>query len=89
MPDVEKAIYALCACTALACAALLLRGYLRTRFRLLLWSGLCFAGLTANNVLLLLDKVVFTEVDLSTWRLLIGLVSMLLLVAGLILESDA
>jgi hypothetical protein len=86
---VDKAIFALCALTALACAALLLRGYLRTRFRLLLWSGLCFVGLTANNVLLLLDKLVFTQVDLSTWRLLLGLVSVLLLVGGLVLESDS
>ncbi len=85
----DKAIFALCALTALACAALLLRGYLRTRFRLLLWSGLCFVGLTANNVLLLLDKLVFTQVDLSTWRLLLGLVSVLLLVGGLVLESDS
>ena len=85
----DKAIFALCALTALACAALLLRGYLRTRFRLLLWSGLCFVGLTANNVLLLLDKLVFTQLDLSTWRLLLGLVSVLLLVGGLVLESDS
>ena len=85
----DKAIFALCALTALACAALLLRGYLRTRFRLLLWSGLCFVGLTANNVLLLLDKLVFTQADLSTWRLLLGLVSVLLLVGGLVLEGDS
>jgi hypothetical protein len=85
---VDKAIYALCAFSALAAAALLLRAYVRTRHRILLWSGLCFTGLTATNVLLVLDKVVFTEVDLTPWRLLIGLVSVLLLVGGLILESD-
>lgn len=84
----DKAIYALCAFSALAAATLLLRAYVRTRYRILLWSGLCFAGLTATNVLLVLDKVVFTEVDLTPWRLLIGLVSVLLLVGGLILESD-
>lgn len=84
----QEAIYALCAVTALTCAALLLRSYARTRFRLLLWSGLCFAGLTANNVLLTLDRVVFTDVDLTTWRLLIALVSLLLLIGGLVLESD-
>jgi hypothetical protein len=84
----EKTLYALCAVTALAAAALLLRAFARTRLRLLLWSGLCFAGLTATNVLLVLDKVVFTQVDLTSWRLLIGLVSVLLLVGGLILESE-
>jgi hypothetical protein len=88
----DKAIYGLCALTALACAWLLLSGYLRTRFRLLLWSGLCFVGLTANNVLLVIDRVVFADVDLSSmtiWRLGTTLVAVLLLLAGLILERDA
>jgi hypothetical protein len=67
---------------------LLLRGYLRSRYRLLLWSGLCFVGLTANNVLLVLDKLLLPDVDLSTWRLAVGLVSVLLLVTGLVLESE-
>jgi hypothetical protein len=85
---VDKAIYALCAFSAFAAAWLLLRAYVRTHHRLLLWSGLCFAGLTATNVLLVLDKIVFTSVDLAPWRLLVALVSVLLLVGGLILESD-
>ena len=33
------------------CAFLLLRAYARVRKRLLLWSGLCFAGLTLANAL--------------------------------------
>ena len=53
-----ETVYALCALTSLACAALLLRGYVRSRVRLLLWSGLCFAFLFLNNVLLFVDKVV-------------------------------
>lgn len=85
----DKVIYTLCALTALVCAVLLLRGYLRTRFRLLLWSGLCFGGLTLNNALLVLDKAVLTQTDLSTLRLFVGLVAVLLLVVGLVLESDA
>ena len=84
----DKLIYLLCAFTALACAALLVASYVRTRFRMLLWSGLCFVGLALNNVLLLLDKFVFTQTDLSSWRLVIGLVSTLLLVAGLVLDDD-
>ena len=84
----EKLTYSLCALTALLCAALLLRGYARTRSRMLLWSGLCFAGLTVNNALLILDRLVFTEIDLSLWRLVIGLVATLLLVFGLVMEPD-
>ena len=58
-------IYGLCAVTALLCAGLLLSAYGRTRYRLLLWSSLCFVGLTATNMLLVLDKIVWTAVDLS------------------------
>ena len=85
----DKAVFAMCALTALSCAVLLLRAYFRSRFRLLLWSGLCFAGLTVNNALLVIDRAVLpTEVDLSTWRLVLALVAVLLLVVGLVLESD-
>ncbi|HUG21260.1 DUF5985 family protein [Piscinibacter sp.] len=84
----DQLIYGLCALTALASAALLLRSYVRTRFRLLLWSGLCFVGLSANNVLLVLDRLVFTDIDMSTWRLSLALIAVLLLICGLVLESD-
>jgi hypothetical protein len=84
----DKAIYALCALTAAVCAWLLLRSYLRSRFRLLLWSGICFVGLTLNNALLVLDRFVFPSVDLSTWRLLVALGALLILLFGLVLEGD-
>ena len=82
-------IYTLCALTALVCAVLLLRSYQKTGVKLLLWSGLCFAGLTASNVLLVLDRIVWpSTVDLSTARLAAALVGLLLLLFGLIWESD-
>ena len=81
-------IYTLCALTALMCSYLLLQAYGRSRYRLLLWSGLCFAGLTLNNLLLVLDKLVFLEVDLSIWRNLLALLSMMVLLYGLIWESE-
>jgi len=64
-----ETVYVLCALTSLACTALLLRSYAETRVRLLLWSGLCFAGLALNNVILFVDKVVAPDVDLSLVRL--------------------
>lgn len=83
-------IYSLCALTALVCAVLLLRGYQKTRVSLLLWSGLCFVGLTASNVLLVLDRIVWPgpDVDLSAARLATALVGLLLLLYGLIWEGD-
>ena len=83
-----KIVYLLCAATAFSCAWLLLRAYLQNRARMLLWSALCFSGLTLNNVLLVLDRMVLTTTDLSTWRLVVALVSVLLLVTGLVLETD-
>ncbi len=81
-------IYGLCALTCLLCAVLLLRAYLRSRARVLFWSGLCFVGLTASNVLLVLDRIVLPLADLSTARLAVALVSVLLLLYGLVMEGD-
>ena len=80
------AVDLLCALTSLACAWLLLRGYLATRFRLLLWAGLCFVGFLAGNVFLLLDEFVYAA-DLSLWRKAPPLVGLLLLLYGMILEE--
>jgi hypothetical protein len=81
-------IYALCALTALLCAVLLLAAYWRSGYRLLLWSGLCFAGLTLNNLLLVLDKLVFPDIDFSLWRSLSALIAMIVLLYGLIWDSE-
>jgi Family of unknown function (DUF5985) len=70
------------------CAVLLLRAYGRVRKRLLLWAGLCFAGLCAANGLLVADLFIVTDVDLYRARLAIAAVAMLLLVYGLVFESD-
>lgn len=43
------AVYILCGLTSVLCAVLLLRSYARKRVRLLLWSGLCFAGLASTT----------------------------------------
>ena len=83
-----EAVYILCALTSLMCSVLLLRGYSRSRMRLLLWSGLCFAALTVNNVVLFLDLVVFPGVDLSLWRSVLALVGVATLLYGLIWDSQ-
>jgi hypothetical protein len=80
-------IYLLCAATALICTGLLIRAYLRSRYRLLLWSGLCFAGLTLNNLLLILDKMV-VDMDLSLWRVSVALMAMSILLYGLVWDAE-
>jgi hypothetical protein len=70
------------------CAILLLRAYGGVRKRLLLWAGLCFAGLCASNGLLLADFFSAPGVDLYRARLGIAAAAMALLVYGLVFESD-
>ena len=81
-------VYILGALTSLACAVLLLRGYSRGRKRLLLWSGLCFAGLALSNLLIFIDLIVLPGRDLYLWRLATTGVAMALLLYGLIWESN-
>ena len=81
-------VYSLCALTALFCAYLLLQAYRRGGYRLLLWSGLCFVALTLNNLLLVLDKLIFPDADLSIWRTSVALAAMTVLLYGLIWDSE-
>lgn len=82
-----RAVYVLCALTSLGCAGLLVRGYLQSRARLLLWSSLSFAGLALNNVLLVVDRLVVPDIDMYSVRLVTALVSLVVLLYGLIWES--
>lgn len=80
-------IYLLCMLTSIACAWLLLSHWQRSRYRLLLWSGVCFVGLALNNLTLVIDKLVLPDIDLSIWRTSLALLAMLVLIYGLIWES--
>jgi Family of unknown function (DUF5985) len=82
------AVYILGTVTTLLCAVLLLRGYLRTRTRLLLWSALCFFGLAVSNLLIFVDLVIYPDLDLYLWRLLTAAVAMMILLYGLIWEGE-
>ena len=80
-------VYLLCAMTSLACAVLLLRSYRRSRIRLLLWSGLCFACLCASNVMVIVDVRVVPARDLSVLRIAPSLLGIALLIYGFIWDS--
>jgi len=82
------AVYILSALISLACAVLLLRSYAQSRTGLLLWAAICFLGLTLNNAVLFVDKIVVTDVDLSLWRTIPALAGMLALVFGLLWEES-
>jgi Family of unknown function (DUF5985) len=82
------AVYILGTLVALACGVLLLRGYLHGRSKLLLWSSICFFGLSIANFLVFLDLVMFPNTDLYFLRLLTAVIAMLFLLYGLIWEGD-
>ncbi len=69
------AVYVLCLLTSAACAWLLGRSYRRSRAPLLLWSSVSFVFLALNNLVLVLDLVVWPsrDVDLRLPRLLLAL----------------
>jgi hypothetical protein len=84
----QLAVNVLGSLVAALCAVLLLRAYDSVRKRLLLWAGLCFAGLAVANALLVADLFVVPEMNLYRWRLAVAATAMVLLVYGLIFESD-
>jgi ABC-type transport system involved in multi-copper enzyme maturation permease subunit len=78
-------IYSLCALTSVTCLVLLWRSWRASGARLLFWAALCFACLSVNNVLLVVDRVLLpTEIDLGIWRLSWALAAVLLLLFGLV-----
>ncbi len=81
-------VYLLCALTSLLCAVLLVRGYVRSRSRLLFWSAVCFVGLALNNAVLVVDLIFVPHVDLATWRLVPAVIGFAALLYGLVWESE-
>jgi hypothetical protein len=82
-------IYLMAVLTCLACTVMLARGYMRTRVRLLLWSTLCFVGLSISNILLFFDVIVFpTQVDLRLWRVATTFIGLIFLLYGFIWEAE-
>ena len=81
-------IYGLCALTAMICAWLLLYAHRQSGYRLLLWGGLCFVMLTLSNILLVADKLIFPDMDLTIYRTVCSLTGMTILLYGLIWDTE-
>ncbi|HEY7189043.1 MAG TPA: DUF5985 family protein [Vicinamibacterales bacterium] len=88
MNALKMALYVLAVLSSGACAVLLLRAYAHRRVRLLMWSGICFVGLTVNNIALFVDLVVFPEIDLRLARLVPAMIGMLCLLYGFIYDTE-
>jgi len=83
------AVYLLGMFVALACGVLLARGFKRSRQRLLLWSSICFLGLALSGALTFLDlSLLPPTIDLHLLRRAVTAVSMLVLLYGLVWDSE-
>jgi hypothetical protein len=80
-------VYVLCLLTSGACGWLLGRTYQRTRLRLLLWSSICFGFLALNNLLLVLDLLIWPQTDLRIARVAASLAAILSLIWGFIWDD--
>lgn len=81
-------VYTLCLLTSATCAALLIRSYLRSRQPLLLWSAGCFCLLALNNLAVVMDMVILTQIDFSIARQVTALSAVAVLIYGFIWEVD-
>lgn len=82
------AVYILCFLTSGACALLLARSYWRTSARMLLWSALCFAFLAGNNLVMIMDLVIWPDGDLRLLRHFLSLAAVTVLLIGFIWDLD-
>lgn len=80
-------VYILCALASLACAVIVFRSFREQRSRMLLLVTLCFVGMAINGAILVIDLVVWPEMDLRLARTLVAYVSLLGFLFGLIWES--
>lgn len=81
-------IYGLCAVTAMLCAWLLFNAYRQRRISILFWSGLFFGIQALNNLVLVMDKLVFPDIDYSFLRFGIALSANVILLYGLIMRAE-
>ena len=81
-------VYSLCFATSALCAFLLGRSFRRTRSRLLFWSASCFVLLAVVNFVVVLDMLVYPEIDFRPLRLWLSLLAVAVLLFGFIWDED-
>jgi hypothetical protein len=88
MTAAATVVYTLCLLTSAIVAWLLVRGYMKTRTTVLLWSAACFVMLAANNLFLVIDLLVFPEIFFTPLRTLAALSGVSMLIYGFVFELD-
>ena len=89
MSDLFPAIvYILCFLTSAACAVLLGRMFVRSGARMLFWSAACFFLLAIVNLVVILDLLVFPQIDFRIARLWLSLAAVSLLLFGFTWDNE-
>jgi len=88
MIAIAAAVYVLCFATSAVCAWLLVRGYLRNRTPLLLWSAASFVLLALNNFFVVTDMLIVRGIDLTALRSISSLAAVAVLIYGFVTEVD-
>jgi hypothetical protein len=81
-------VYILCFVTCAVCALLLVRSWVKTRTRLLLWVAVSFVFLAINNFFLFADTTLLPDIDLSPFRIGSAVVAVTILIFGLVWEAE-
>jgi hypothetical protein len=84
MPEL---VYFFCGLTSIACVALLFRQYRKTPTPLLFWSVGCFVLFAISNILLFVDLIVLTHIDLSPLRYALTLIGACMMLYGLVRQN--
>jgi hypothetical protein len=84
----EATVYLLCSITAVLVTIFLWRGYRRSRSRLLLHAGSCFAWLVLSNALLFVDRILLPGMDLALWPTVAAIIGMTTLLVAMVLQGD-
>lgn len=87
-PMLPGLVYLLCFLAAALCAGLLVRQYRMASTPVLLWSATCFVFLAISNLLVVVDQLIFPEVNLRAARLVLTLLAVSVLLFGFIWESE-
>ena len=81
-------VYSLCLLTSALLAGLLLRAWRQSHSRLLLWTATAFVFLALNNLLLVADMLVFTDLSLWPWRQAASFAAIGVLLYGFVWEAE-
>lgn len=81
-------VYIACFIASSVCALLMVRQYRLRPQPILLWSAACFTLLAASNLIVVVDQLFLTDINLRPVRLWLTLIAIAVLLYGFIWEAE-